>query len=97
MRLDGRTGRYPDWTVWHAEQCCRLWNVVWVDDETAQYAQYNNSPWAGVLNSMTVHQAKRIEIHFGSKLVIINPLVDHEEQDVDQVEGTGKPAMEPTT
>jgi len=73
MRIDARYN--PEawrWSVWHVERCERLQNVVWADDETAQYGQYP-LPFTGEIR---VHQARRIRFAFENQVVLINPLDD---------------------
>lgn len=76
MRLDASKGDY-NWWVYHAEECCILRAVVWIDDETAQW-------WEHVLPLRAVgdevvgrlQQARKIVFLHERKLAIINPVED---------------------
>lgn len=78
MRLDANTplGRLK-WCVWHAEWCRVLHQVLWVDDETRQWAQLD-MPLIVVGDGVahTVHQAKKITIDVDRLMVTINPIED---------------------
>lgn len=65
------------WTVYHAERCAVLYDVVWVDTETKQWAEIEK-PLRVVNNEFITqtHQAKRIDIYPESALIIINQLED---------------------
>lgn len=68
--IAGVTPGWEAYYVWHAERCCYLHNIVWVDDETNEYAEGIN-PYPAV----RVHKAKKIQIIYG-KVIIINPIED---------------------
>jgi len=73
VRLDARVNREAwFWSVWDCEHCERLQDVVWADDETAQYGRY---PYRGARTIVT-HQARRIRFAFENQVVLINPLDD---------------------
>ena len=80
MRIDARVPphKYFDWVVWHAERCCQLRTVVWVDDETHKYGQHDilTPPFP-----IITKQAKRILILPDQKTVIINPIEDGEKDE----------------
>lgn len=80
MRLDANKGNYNLWCVYHAEKCCVLRKVMWVDDETAQWCE-----GLAVVNGtlMTrVKQAKKIAIIVERRLVVINPVDDARDETI---------------
>lgn len=85
MRIDARHGHFG-WRVYHAARCEVLRGVVWVDDDSRQWFQYD---WplrvVGGEVSGVVYDAERIVIHQSSRLVVINPVPD--ECDLDVVAG----------
>lgn len=63
------------WCIWHAEWCKVLKLVIWVDDETRQWAQFDTPPgYVGDRFASTVHQAKKIIIDVDRLMVTINPI-----------------------
>lgn len=84
MRIDGRNLLYREsWTVWHAEQCKTLKNVLWADDVLNQWCQFHE-PLQIVAGEIaaSIHQAKKINILVASQLIIINPIEDNNCTDV---------------
>ena len=74
MRIDARTANYYGWSVYHAEECRFLRNVVWVDSDTAQWGE---APLQLIDEDfIETRQAKKIAIYMDRKLVIINPVPD---------------------
>jgi hypothetical protein len=72
MRIDAREPGYvPSWKAWHAERCEFPKLVVWVDSETAQWAQYVEPT---ILSGLRVNQARRIDINVELKFITINPI-----------------------
>lgn len=88
MRLDAREHSCRGWLVWHAEQCRELKHVVWVDDESARYGQHV-IPLRVIGGEILIepHQAKRIDIIQGSRLIVINQVEDGDESSM--LTGTG--------
>lgn len=78
MRIDATS---PDckrgWTVYHAEECRVLQDVVWVDDATAEWCQYEK-PYRLIGDTIArhIHKARRILILAERQTVIINPIAD---------------------
>jgi hypothetical protein len=101
VRLDARKGD-TYWTVYHAEECRVLKDVVWVDDETHQWGTYGQisatdtflSLIDGRLPTIT-HQARKIEICTGPRVVIINPIEDATPDSVVAAVGTPITTKEP--
>lgn len=78
MRLDARHGQ-TGWKIYDAESMGIIQRVVWLDDKTAQYAQYVDGMRTGLDEfDLTVTQAREIRIHPPQMLVVINPLPDTE-------------------
>lgn len=64
----------PTWDVWHVRRCCTPTDVLWVDSETAKWAQLqpaNEPRWP---DEVVVHQAARIHIFPDRRLVLIDPV-----------------------
>jgi hypothetical protein len=77
MRLDARVHPHARWYhVYHAELMQFLKNVVWADEESAQYGQYANAPRSFEIE---VRQARRIAIITAIRLVIVNPIGDNKQ------------------
>lgn len=74
MRIDARDAPHHDWYVWNVPRCREERMVLWVDDETNQYAQYQNRG-APFWHIVTI-QARRIAIYVSRKLVLIDPVED---------------------
>lgn len=84
MRLDSRKGD-TNWRVYHARRCVVLRNVVWVDDETCQWCQYDDPPRVvGLDVASTVHQADRIVIDPSRRLIVIDPVEDAEDEQIER-------------
>lgn len=88
MRLDARTGD-TNWTIFHVPHCKQLKWVVWVDDERLQWGEYpsreqmmSHARIYGEL-PIEVHQAERIAIVPSKRLVLINPIDDDEDEDIE--------------
>lgn len=83
MRLDARRGD-NDWTVYHATRCEVLQGVVWVDDCTMQWCQHE-FPLRVVGDDVAsrVYDAERIVIDGGRRLVLIDPVADEDDNEVD--------------
>ena len=79
MRLDARNGD-NDWEVHHAEYCCMLNYVTWVDDVTCQYAQIVGIDILAGCFLFHITQAKKIAIYPAKKLIVINPVEDSDDQ-----------------
>lgn len=62
---DSATG----WDIWHVRRCCEPTDVLWVDNETAQWAQLQFGP---LTMDVVVHQARRILIFPLTRLVLID-------------------------
>ena len=76
MRLDARKGDL-NWTVYHAEECRVLKQVVWIDDETAQWWEHLEPVRVeGHEIPGRLCRARKILILPEHRLVIINPLED---------------------
>ena len=76
MRITGASG---PWDVWHVPTCKRLKHVLWVDDETHQYAvglQPYRMEGDGVAH--LVVQARRIVALWDVKVTLIDPIEDAE-------------------
>lgn len=76
MIIDARQGELG-WYVWHAELCQRLNYIVWVNDQTNEYCQLI-FPFVmdreKAFGKTVTKKAKKIEIIFERKTIIINPL-----------------------
>ena len=85
MRLDARRGD-NDWTVSHATRCEVLQGVVWVDDCTMQWFQYE-MPLRAVGDEVVgeLHDAERIVIDAARRLVVIDPVADEDDNPVDVI------------
>lgn len=84
MRLDANKGNCRNWVVYHAEECRVLHQVIWVDDETAQWCEA-----FGVTNGelMTrINQATKIAIMVERRTVIINPIEEADEESIASME-----------
>lgn len=79
MRLEAGPGNCG-YFVWHAAFCTPVLHVVWVDDELNQWCQYVY-PYRIEHGELifVVHQARRIDIFPGRRLVIIDPVEDADE------------------
>lgn len=91
MRIDARApGFYENgggrWRVYHAEIKQFLNDVVWVDDETNEYGRFSFDRRGHVS-----HKARKIEIHVGVKLIIINPDEINKQLGIETVQTVGKP------
>ena len=86
MRI-GPNSKWSGSKVWDCERCCRIPQVLWIDDETLEYCTVDQ-PRRAIGNEVvtTTHRAKKIEWLFESKLILINP-----------VEGLEPKAIETTT
>ena len=84
MRLDARRGHYDGWTVYHATRCEVLDHVVWVDDCTMQWCQYE-VPYRVVGDEVAsrVYDAERIVIIPARRLVLIDPVADADDNEID--------------
>ena len=78
MRIEAP--RPEPWLVWHAELCRAMKDVIWVDDELAQWCEAAKplrvALGGGIVTQ--VHQAKRIVIIQASALIVIDPIADEE-------------------
>lgn len=89
MRLDARKGD-TGWYVFHVPRAQCVPDVIWICDETHQWAQY----WRGTNGRLIgitpfsldyeVHQAKLIRIFPSRKLVLIDPIDDPDAEKDDQ-------------
>lgn len=75
MRLCG-SKHTAHWVVWHVPSCRQLVSVVWVDDDTHQYAQHTGKRLGLLWSEIVTYQAKKIEIHTEQALVLIDPIED---------------------
>lgn len=76
MILDGRKGDRP-YQCYDAKTCRMVKQVVWVNDETAQWGRYVSHPVGGELLTEAV-QEDRITIYVARKLVVFNEVDDSE-------------------
>lgn len=84
MRLDARRGNCGVWTTYHATRCEVLDHVVWVDDCTMQWCQYEVPlRVVGDDAAVRVHDADRIVIDPSRRLVLIDPVSDEDDNEVD--------------
>jgi len=70
MRLEASENTH-DWVVWHVPTNQQLFNVLWVDDTSALYCQ--RVFFANVPPATEVRQARRIQIIWATKRVLIDP------------------------
>lgn len=75
MRLDARSGQCGQHLVWDVRKCREVKNVVWVDDESAQWGEYTGAITNFELN-ITTHQEDRITIYRERRLVLFNEIDD---------------------
>lgn len=68
------------WHVLHVPTCKMLKNVVWVNDETAQWAELTGNARGHYWEEVT-HQAKKIVILPQRRLILIDPVDDADDQD----------------
>ena len=64
------------WLVFHVPTCTRLKNVLWVDDELAQWCEIWQS---GCRLGETIHQAKKITINLQALTALVDPIDDPDE------------------
>lgn len=69
------------WCVLHVPTCRTLKNVVWVDDETAQWGEFTGKV-SGFHWEEATHQAKKIVILPQRQLILIDPVEDADDQDI---------------
>lgn len=81
MRLDGSNGD-NDWQCFDVERSAVVPRVVWIDEESATWGEYDLSP-AGCAHAAFTgwlpeihHQEKRIQICHKQRIVLFNPLDD---------------------
>lgn len=95
MRLDARKGDVG-WQVWHAELCCPVDNVIWIDSDSAEYEQYIFPYIESLANALDravvgngpqtrIIKAKRIVIYPERRFVVVNPI---EVNDTERVKET---------
>lgn len=79
MIIDARKPGNYCWTVYDAKRCQSVKNVVWVNDETAQWAGYIK-PYVVVGHDLllTIQQEDRITIYPEKRLVIFNEIETEE-------------------
>lgn len=79
------------WRVYHCEAMCFMYNVVMVDDTDNVYETLHiESRPTRVYRR--IHQAKKVVILTDAKLILINPIQDHEFQSTDsRTEATEHP------
>lgn len=84
MRLDARNGQAGCWDVWDCEAMRVVPAVLWVDDCTAEFCCYVLPTRVGLDGELVteMHRAKRIQICFHSRVVLINPIADHTDEQV---------------
>lgn len=87
MRYDANNTRGLIDAVYHAEQMRFLNNVAWVDDVTNQYAQY---AYPATSIETDVHQAKKIEMAWPQRIVIINPIEGAEDGETETTEAVSR-------
>lgn len=84
MRIDARIHNCVDWSVYHVPTATALRLVVWVDDETNRWAEYK-SPLRVAPNcdecEIVEHQARLIKIYQQARLVLIDPVDDHQQEE----------------
>jgi hypothetical protein len=61
----------PTWDVWHVRRCCVPTDVIWMDSESAKWAQFQWSPQGP---EIVVHQAARIHLFPDRRLALIDPV-----------------------
>ena len=68
-------GQFPiDWAVYHSHDVKFMKNVVWVDDESNQYAI------GRIIDNEvceSIYQADKVLIMTPIKLIVINPVIDN--------------------
>lgn len=69
------------WVIWHIPSCKQLKGIMWVDDDTHQYAQITGKVVGHRLETVT-YQAKKIEIQAEKALVLIDPIEDADDSQV---------------
>ena len=89
MRLDAQKGDRR-WQVYHAEECALLKHVLWIDTDSAQWAEAVE-PYRVVDGELllSVHQARKIDILADQRLVVINPIEDVEREGITIVQHIG--------
>jgi hypothetical protein len=90
MRLDARKGDV-DWSVYDAKRCCMVKHVVWLDDETATWAELvivKRRPFLELI----LRQEDRITIYPSRRLVIFNGIDGVEDEQVRDEQPIGVPA-----
>lgn len=74
MRIYGGTPEAkPYHTVFHVPRCCVLTRVVWIDTETAEYAEYGK-PY----HDHIIFKVKKIELLPARGLILIDPIPDED-------------------
>lgn len=92
MMLDARKGDHS-WYIYDAERCAPVPHVLWVDDATNHYFQLfvpHRFAIDGELDGQRL-TARKIQIYPDRKLIIINPVEDHEEKST--LELVGAPVL----
>lgn len=90
MILDARKGDV-DYFVYDVKRMVRPQNVLWVNDQTAQWAQ-TITPYVFLQGQLasTVHQEEKITIHLAKKIVLFNEVDDQDPADADKKENDEK-------
>lgn len=88
MILDARKGDI-NYHCYDAKACRMVKDVVWVDDETAQWGRYLGLVIAGQFSIGTV-QEERITIHKEHRLVIFNEVDDSENTEEQEIARTAE-------